>query len=120
METYIVTGCPLLFPKLCCKLIDSGLEVRVLGKKRADYKLNEILVNYLINPNLDLIPDITYFDTKSKMWKDIFVKGQITLDLGSYGQVTYSPALLHAITNHGRGVVLDYLNLNSVAEVQVS
>lgn len=58
---------PVLFPKLSFKVIENGYELKIKGRKRADFKLAEYL---LLAADGEKIPDVAVFDLNKKQWKE--------------------------------------------------
>lgn len=120
IQNYDVIGCPLVFPKLCCKLIQQGISLRVVGKMGGDYQLNGYLTRYFIDPDkdLDVIPDVVYYVKGTGQWCEIF-NSDIWLDWGKQGKFRYSWNLTKLIEEQSTlNVLLDYLRLNSSASIE--
>lgn len=114
-----VEKCPLLFPKLCCALVEHGFDVRVSGRKRTDFKMHTYLVSFLITRDISEIPDVAIWDVQERVWVEISIEN-VSLKLGDYGELIYSRKLIDAIGSSNAGVVADYVTLNSSAEITVT
>lgn len=119
MNQYKVEQCPLIFPRLCCALLDAGLSFRVVGKMGGDYQLNRYLTKYLLStPQIESIPDIVYYDKDKRQWTEIFDE-ICTLDCGKQGSYEYIRSMTKLISKpNSLEVLFDYLRLNSAANIE--
>lgn len=114
-----VEQCPLIFPRLCCSLLDNGISFKTKGKMGGDYQLNRQVIKYLFNSqSLDTVPDILYYRKDSGQWIEVFTN-QCILDCGKQGKYEYYRELSSlAKSSLTLEVLLDYLRLNSAANIQ--
>ena len=120
IETIRVEQCPLIFPRLCCSLLDNGIGFKTKGKMGGDYQLNRQVIKYLsYSHDLNAIPDILYYRKDSGQWIEVYTN-QCILDCGKQGKYEYYRELSSlAKSKITLAVLLDYLRLNSAANIEM-
>jgi hypothetical protein len=91
---------PVLFPKLSFEIIASNYELKIKGRKRADFKLAEYL---LLAADGEEIPDVAVFNLETQKWEEHFCN-QVEITSNYAGTVRYKrdefkPELLYAYIN---------------------
>ena len=115
-----VEQCPLIFPRLCCSLLECGISFKTKGKMGGDYQLNRQVINYLFGPHdLDTVPDILYYKKDSGQWIEVYSE-RCVLDCGKQGKYEYYRNLSSlANSKVTLEILLDYLRLNSAANIEI-
>lgn len=95
-----VNNNPVLFPKLSFEIIASSYELKIKGRKRADFKLAEYL---LLAADGENIPDVAVFDLQEQEWKEYYSSEvKIISNYGgcvNYKRKEFKPELLFAYIN---------------------
>lgn len=91
---------PVLFPKLSFEIIASNYELKIKGRKRADFKLAEYL---LLAADGEVIPDVAVFNLTNQQWEE-YNCDEIIITSNYAGTVHYKrtefrPELLYAYIN---------------------
>lgn len=120
IDTIKVEQCPLIFPRLCCSLLKNGISFKTKGKMGGDYQLNRQVIKYLFHShNLNAVPDILYYKKDSGQWIEVYTN-QCVLDCGKQGRYEYYRELSSlAESKVTLEVLLDYLRLNSAANIEI-
>jgi len=91
---------PVLFPKLSFEVIACNYELKIKGRKRADFKLAEYLLSAA---NGNKVPDVAVFNLATGEWEEYYNDTiQIKSNYGgtvNYQRTVFKPELLFAYIN---------------------
>lgn len=100
---------PVIFPKLTWIVMQSGIDVKIVGKREADTRLASVLFTAAFNQEQDKLADCMYYDTSIKEWTAITLtavdklvlhnKGKEVLRVGGQLSAVGKPTFLTVVKN---------------------